>query len=48
MVAAQATANSRVIYTTQVYAELLNAMQGVMDGAPGSTVIEALTAAAAQ
>lgn len=48
MVTAQGTANSRVIYTTQVYAELLNAMQGVMDGAPGSTVIDALTAAAAQ
>jgi hypothetical protein len=48
MVTAQGTANSRVIYTTQVYAELLNAMQGVMDGAPGGTVIDALTAAAAQ
>ncbi len=48
MVAAQATANSRVIYTTQVYAELLNAMQGVMDGAPGSTVTEAMVAAAAR
>jgi raffinose/stachyose/melibiose transport system substrate-binding protein len=47
MVTAQATANSRVIYTTQVYAELLNAMQGVMDGAPGSTVIDAMVAAAA-
>ena len=46
MVQAQATANSRVIYTTKVYAELLNAMQGVMDGAPGSSVIEAMTAAA--
>jgi len=48
MVAAQGTANSRVIYTTAVYGELLNAMQGVMDGAPGSTVIDALVAAAAQ
>jgi ABC-type glycerol-3-phosphate transport system substrate-binding protein len=48
MVAAQATANSRVIYTTSVYAELLNAMQGVMDGAPGSTVIEAMVAAQAR
>jgi ABC-type glycerol-3-phosphate transport system substrate-binding protein len=48
MVAAQATANSRVIYTTQVYAELLNAMQGVMDGSPGSTVIDALVQAAAR
>lgn len=48
MVTAQGTANSRVIYTTQVYAELLNAMQGVMDGAAGSTVIDALVAAAAQ
>lgn len=48
MVAAQATANSRVIYTTQVYAELLNAMQGVMDGAAGSTVIDAMVAAGAR
>ncbi|MFN8619110.1 MAG: sugar ABC transporter substrate-binding protein [Chloroflexota bacterium] len=48
MVTAQGTANSRVIYTTKVYAELLNAMQGVMDGAAGSTVIDALKAAAAQ
>jgi raffinose/stachyose/melibiose transport system substrate-binding protein len=48
MVSAQATANSRVIYTTAVYNELLNAMQGIMDGAPGSTVIDALVAAGAQ
>jgi raffinose/stachyose/melibiose transport system substrate-binding protein len=48
MVDAQATANSRVIYTTNVYAELLNAMQGVMDGAPGSTVIDAMVAAGGQ
>ncbi|CAN5654086.1 extracellular solute-binding protein [soil metagenome] len=48
MVTAQATANSRVIYTTQVYAELLNAMQGIMDGSPGSTVIEAMVAAGAR
>jgi ABC-type glycerol-3-phosphate transport system substrate-binding protein len=48
MVSAQATANSRVIYTTAVYNELLNAMQGVMDGSPGSSVIEALVAAGAQ
>ncbi len=48
MVDAQATANSRVIYTTNVYAELLNAMQGVMDGAPGSTVVDALVAAGGQ
>lgn len=48
MVTAQATANSRVIYTTPVYAELLNAMQGVMDGAAGSTVIDAMVAAGAQ
>lgn len=47
MVSAQATANSRVIYTTQVYAALLNAMQGVMDGEPGSTVTDAMVAAAA-
>ena len=46
MVTAQATANSRVIYTTQVYAELLNAMQGIMDGESGSTVIDAMVAAA--
>ena len=32
MVTAQATANSRVIYNTAVYAALLNSMQGVMDG----------------
>lgn len=48
MVTAQATANSRVIYTTQVYAELLNAMQGIMDGQPGSTVTDALVAAASR
>jgi ABC-type glycerol-3-phosphate transport system substrate-binding protein len=48
MVTAQATANSRVIYTTAVYNELLNAMQGIMDGAPGSSVIDALVAAGAQ
>ena len=48
MVSAQATANSRVIYTTAVYNELLNAMQGVMDGSAGSTVIDALVAAGAQ
>ena len=48
MVSAQATANSRVIYTTAVYNELLNAMQGIMDGSPGSSVIEALVAAGAQ
>jgi ABC-type glycerol-3-phosphate transport system substrate-binding protein len=47
MVEAQATANSRVIYTTPVYAELLNVMQGVMDGsASGEDVIAALVSAA--
>ncbi len=48
MVTAQATANSRVIYSTKVYAELLNAMQGIMDGEPGSTLIDAMVAAGAQ
>ena len=48
MVSAQSTANSRVIYTTAVYNELLNAMQGIMDGSPGSSVIEAMVAAGAQ
>lgn len=48
MVQAQATANSRVIYSTAVYAELLNVMQGVMDGsASGSDLIAALVGAAA-
>jgi raffinose/stachyose/melibiose transport system substrate-binding protein len=47
MVEAQATAHSRVIYTTPVYTELLNVMQGVMDGsASGEDVIAALVAAA--
>jgi raffinose/stachyose/melibiose transport system substrate-binding protein len=47
MVQAQATANSRVIYSTPVYAALLNAMQGVMDGAAtGDDVVGALVAAA--
>lgn len=46
MVDAQATAMSRVIYTTPVYTALLNAMQGVMDGSSsGSDVVEALVAA---
>jgi len=48
MVTAQATANNRTIYDTKVYAELLNAMQGIMDGDPGSTVIDAMVAAGAQ
>jgi raffinose/stachyose/melibiose transport system substrate-binding protein len=48
MLHAQATANSRVIYNTKVYAELLNAMQGVMDGtSSGDDVINALVAAGA-
>ena len=46
MVNAQATAMSRVIYTTPVYTALLNAMQGVMDGSSsGSDVIKALVEA---
>ena len=48
MVTAQATANNRTIYDTKVAAELLNAMQGVMDGAAGSTVIDAMVAAGAK
>lgn len=46
MVDAQATAMSRVIYTTPVYTALLNAMQGVMDGsASGADVVKALAEA---
>jgi ABC-type glycerol-3-phosphate transport system substrate-binding protein len=46
MVDAQATAMSRVIYTTPVYTALLNAMQGVMDGsATGADVVKALVEA---
>lgn len=46
MVDAQATAMSRVIYTTKVYTALLNSMQGVMDGSKtGQDLVDSLAAA---